>query len=111
MTTQLKQLSFMDDPVVAKTAIVHKDPQDQKPTVLEELNALKDLIQGEAPPHYHDEKFYQEATSKAVLEINQWQRQAEAQLEPQGLIQSLIRAQDWLCRDLPEWMHWVLREL
>lgn len=46
--------------------------------------------------------------ARAVLLLNNRERASAPEDEAFSI---LIHAQDWLCLELPEWTHWVLREL
>jgi hypothetical protein len=83
---------------------------ESAPTALDYVEVTREVL-GVEPPEHFGPKFFEETTITAVLTLNEAERKLWATHKDSPILETLVHAQDWLCRDLPEWMHWVLRDL
>lgn len=106
-----KQLSFNDLAGVDITAR-SKELQQRIDQNKAEIKIQSEIMRGGAdePPTNYDADFWEDSVTRAVLRVNRAQRELEAEGGSDEALQSLIHAQDWLCLELPEWCHDILRE-
>lgn len=75
------------------------------------LEIIRELVTGQTEePCLLGPEFYDDSVTRAVLLVNRRQRNFEEDGGDPEVIRILISAQDWLCRELPEWCHEILRE-
>lgn len=100
--SQLSLLELAEEPLVIPGNLLDlAEPSETTATmaVMVTLSQARPIVPNER---------YDEPITRAVLLLNNRERASEPESEGYRL---LVHAQDWLCLELPEWSHWVLREL